>query len=313
MKKLFLILCLLIQSGMGWCQQIDSNGISVTPYVAENSGIPASAYTVLETKLTNIITSAGMHASPNQAFILTAHIVVLSEDVTATTPPQYAYTLGINLYFGDGMNGNLYSSADFEAKGVGTSKAKAYLMALKNLNPKDPKLKAMLKEGENRVIDYYLSQGPSIIREAQTLANNQQYDQAFYVLDQIPSACPALYAQATALKMDIYNKIISEEGASALAEARAVWNAGQDRVAADKAGRILAKINPQSPAYREAQMLASQIAERVNALDNREWNFTLQQQRDETEVRKETLRAAKEVAIAQAKNQPKTVYRIYWW
>lgn len=294
-------------------QQADANGISVTPYVAENSGVPMSAEKVLETKLTNLITSAGMHASPNQAFILTAHIVVLSEDVTVSAPAQYTYTLGINLYFGDGMNGNLYSSADFETKGVGTSKDKAYLMALKSLNPRDPKLKAMLKEGENRVIQYYLSQGPSIIMEAQNLANRQQYDQAFFLLDQIPSACPDLFAQATAIKLNIYNKQLSEEGATALAEARSIWNAGQDRAAADKAGRILARINPQSPAYNEAQKFASQIAERIKALDQREWNFTLQQQKDETEVRKQSLRAAKEIALAQAKNQPKTVYKIYWW
>lgn len=313
MKKIVLILFFFsLYFGIN-AQQTDLNAIAATPYVAENSGVPPAASKVLETKLTNLITSAGMKASPNQRFILTAHVVTLTEDVTPTAPPQYAYTLGVNLYFGDGMNGNLYASADFEVKGVGTSKDKAYLMALKNLSPRDPNLKVMLKKGEQKAIEYYLSQGPSIIKEAQMLANNQDYDQALYVLDQIPAACPDLYNQANEVKMNIYQKQLSEEGAVAIAEARSIWNAGQDRAAADRAGRILATINPQSPAYKEAQTLSAQIAARVKSLDDREWNFKLQQQKDETDVKKQMLSAARDVAMEQAKNQPKTIYKIYWW
>ena len=314
MKKfLYTLLFLPLLSFVANGQQTDLNAISVTPYVAPNSGVPKNATKVLETKLTNLISSSGMKSSPNQRFILTAHVTILTEDVTPTAPPQYAYTLSMNLYFGDGVTGNLYSSMDFEAKGVGTSKDKAYLMALKSLNPKDPQLKAMLKEGEQKAIEYYLSQGPLILKDAEMYASNQDYGQALLVLDQIPSACPDLYAQANQMKMDIYNKQISEEGAMALAEARSIWNAGQDRVAADRAGRVLAKINPQSPAYKEAQALANQISDKIKAMDNREWNFKLQQQKDETDVKKQMLKAARDVAMEQARNQPQTIYKIYWW
>ena len=314
MKKVLLLIGIFaLLNNFAHAQQADMNAIALTPYVADNSGVPPASTKALETKLTNLITAAGMKASPNQRFILTGHVVVLTEDVTPTAPPQYVYTLGINLYMGDGMTGNLYSSADFEAKGVGNTKDKAYLMALKNLNPRDPRLKAMLQEGEQKIIDYYLSQGPSIISSAQALANNQEYDQALYVLDQIPSACPDLYAKANEVKMQIYNKQIAEDGASALAEARSIWSAGQDRAAADRAGAILATINPQSPAYKEAQTLSTQIAAKIKAMDDREWNFKLQQQKDETALKKQALQAARDVAVERARNQPKTIYKIYWW
>lgn len=314
MKKLLLAILLFhISTFVTFAQSVDTNGISVSAYVAPNSGVPPAATKVLETKLRNLISSSGMITAENQRFILTAHVVTLSEDVTATAPPQYAYTLGINLYYGDGMTGNLFASANFETKGVGTSKDKAYLMALRALKPTDPSLKAMLAEGKQKSIDYFLSQGPTILNEAQMCANNQDYEQAIYILDQIPSACTDLYAKANEMKINFYNKFLAEEGATALAQARSIWNAGQDRESADRAGAILASINPQSPAYKEAQTFANQIAARIKALDDREWQFKLQQQADETAVRKQSISAAREIAVAKAKNQPKTVYKVYWW
>ncbi|MDE6535127.1 MAG: hypothetical protein K2K82_03855 [Muribaculaceae bacterium] len=313
MKKLLLVLCIAASAAIGRGQAYDTKAIAASPYIAENSGVPASAENVLETKLRNLINSSGMVSDPNQRFILTAKVNPLTEDVTPTTPPKYVYTLSLNLYFGDGISGKLFSSSSFETKGVGNTKEKAYLAAIRALSPNDPALKTMLNEAQENVIEYYLSQGPSIIKQAEAAMKTQNYDEAFFLLDQIPSACPALFAQANNLKMKVYETLITEEGNRELAEARAIWNAGQDREAADRAGEILARINPQSHAYKEAQALHSQIAARVKAIDNREWNLTLQKQKDDTAVKKASLQAAKEIAVAQAKNQPKTVYRVYWW
>lgn len=313
MKKLFLILLIAMSAGSVFGQARNMNGITVSPYVAENSGVPVSAEATLHNKLANLINASGMISDPNQRFVLTAQVNPLTEDVTPTTPPKFVYTLNVSLYFGDGVSGKLFSSASFETKGVGNSKEKAYLAALKALSPNDPALKAMLREGQGKVMEYYLSQGPSILKQAETALKSQNYDEAFFLLEQIPSACPDLFAQASDMKMKAYQMLITEEGNRELAEARAIWNAGQDREAADRAGAILAGINPQSPAYKEAQALHNQIAAKVKAIDNREWNLTLQKQKDETAVRKASLQAAKEIAVAQAKNQPKTVYRVYWW
>lgn len=314
MKKniLFLLFAVLFSLNAN-AQSSDLKGISVSPYVAPDSGVPTSAENVLESKLRNLISASGMISDPNQRFILTAHVVPLTEDVTPTTPAKYVYTLSVTLYFGDGVNGKLFASSNFETKGVGDSKSKAYLSALRALNANDPKLKDMLKQAQVKVVEYYLSQGPSILKQAEAAAKTQNYDEAFFLLEQIPSACPDLYAKAADLKMKLYHNYISEEGSRDIAEATAIWNAGQDREAADKAGAILARINPQSPAFKEAQALHNKIAARIKVTEDREWNLTLQKQKDETAVRKAQLQASKELALAHAKNQPKTVYYVRWW
>lgn len=291
----------------------DTDKIDVSAYVAPNSGVPQASAKVLEGKLNNIITAAGFGATVNQRFILTSRVNILTEDVTPTTPPMYAYTLSFDLYLGDGETGTLFTSTQVEAKGVGPTKDKAYLQALKALNPRDPGMKQFLADGKQKIVDYYLKNGPSIIQHAQMLAKNQNFDEAIYELSTIPAACGALYEQANGLMQKIYTEQITQQGNADLAEARAIWSAGMDRDAADKAGAILARINPQSPAYASAQALSKEISARVKAIDQREWNLTLQKQKDETAVRKAQLQATRDVAMAYAKNQPKIVYRIHWW
>lgn len=302
----------------------DQDKIALTAYVAPNCGVPQASQNVLQTKLNKLLTSCGFGSEANQRFILTARVNILSEDVTPTAPPMYAYTLEFDLYIGDGMSGTLFSSTQVEAKGVGNTKDKAYLQALKALNPKKAELKEFVEEGKTKIIDYYEKNGNAIIQSAQALAQNQKYDEALFELSGIPSVCTELYARACDLMKIFYTKQINEEGASKLAEARAIWDANQDRDAADQAGALLAEINPQSSAFAQAQQLHSQIAARVKALDDREWAYQMREQQHQHDLENATIQAARDVAIAEtqaardvavayANAQPTYVYDIYWW
>lgn len=226
---------------------------------------------------------------------------------------MYAYTLQFDLFIGDGMTGTLFASTQVEAKGVGNTKDKAYLQALKALNPRSPALKQFVIEGKEKIIDYYDKNGEAIIQRAESLAQSQKYDEALFELSAIPVECTALYQRACTLMQDFYTKQINEEGAQLLAQARAEWNAGQDREAADRAGAILGGINPQSSAYAAAQQLHNEISARIRQLDAREWAFKMQEQKNAQDLAMAEINAARDVAVAYAKNQPTPVYNIYWW
>lgn len=291
----------------------NGNRIALAAYVADNCGVPVNSRSVLQNKLTQLIAGCGFASEPNQRFVLTAKVDVLTEDVTATTPAMFAYTLSYNLYIGDGVSGTLFASTSVQAKGVGVTKEKAYAQALKSINANSPELRQFVAEGKQKIIDYYVQNCASIIKHAQTLAANQEFDEAMWELSAIPDVCDDCYDRANDMIVSIYQKSVDQEGQVLLAEARSAWAAGQDREAAEKAGTILSHINPQSSAYSAAQSLTSQIAARVKALDNREWAFELQKQKDNTSVRKAQINSARDVAVAWAKNQPKTIYKVYWW
>lgn len=315
MKRTLQLLCLLVISITSQAQspELDNQKIALSSYVAENCGVPVASLKILESKQTNIITTNGFGSEINQRFILTSRVNILSEDITETTPTMYAYKLSFDLFIGDGLSGTIFASTQVEAKGVGPTKDKAFLQALKALNPQSSAIKRFVNEGKKKIIDYYNLNGSAIIKRAKTLASRQQFDEAMWELSSIPESCSTYYNQANDLIVQFYQKQINHEGASMLAEARAIWNTGQNREAADKAGTILSQINPQSSAFKDAQSLHNQIATRIKSLDAREWSFKLQQQKDYTSIRKAQINSARDVAVAWAKNRPKTVYRIYWW
>lgn len=311
MKKLLLALMVALSALSAAAAEADK--IDISPYVAPNCGVPQASWKVLESKLNRILTASGFVAEGHQRFILTANVNILTEDVTDTAPPKFAYTLSFDLYIGDGMSGTLYASTQIEAKGVGNTKDKAYMQALKGVNPRSPQLKEFVEVGKQKIVDYYNMHGEEILKRAQALANNQDYDAAMWELSCIPEACGSFYSRACDMMVSIYNKQIAEEGSSMLAEARAIWNAGQDREAADKAGAILASINPKSPAFAAAQQLHSQIAARIKTIDDREWRYTMQEQSNEHDLAKAQVLAARDVAVAYASHQPVYNYVVHWW
>ena len=106
---------------------------------------------------------------------------------------------------------------------------------------------------------------------------------------------------------------LDKDGEMQYAQALNTWNAGQDYDAAVAAGNILASINPQSKAYAKAQALSNKIAARIKQIDNRAWSLPLQQQADETAIRKLQIKAARDASVAWATHQPKVIYNIGWW
>lgn len=303
----------LLLCNMLFANAQESDNIVLSAYVSPTCGVPQNSYTVLNSKLSQLITRNGFAEIQNQRFILTAKVDVITEDITDTAPAMFAYTLNFNLYIGDGVTGQLFSSTAVEAKGVGLTKDKAYMNALRSLNVRHPAFREFINEGKDKIVEYYTRNCDKIIQKAQVLAASQEYEQAMYELSLIPNVCSDCYNKASNMIMSIYKSKTDEEGEILLAQARAAWNAGQDWDAAQEACSILAQINPVSAAFTKAQALEKQIAARVQALDKREWNFMLQKQADETAIRKAQIKSARDISVAWATHQPKTIYNIRWW
>ena len=99
-----------------------------------------------------------------------------------------------------------------------------------------------------------------------------------------------------------------------LAEAKNAWNISLDESAAKNASTFLAKIDPNSSCYKDALDFSNVVAKRISDLDNREWSFKMKVQQDNVDIRKESIKAARDIGTAYAKNQPEVVYNIRgWW
>lgn len=322
MKKITLIigffllnLILFAQNNQGKAD--DAGRIALAAVVSDQiEGLTSSAQSNLQNKLHQIATKNGMGGSSlNNRFIITANVVVLTKDITPTAPPMQAYTLEITLYIGDGVEGTLFSSTSVTLKGVGKTETKAYMAALKNLKVADPKYQSFIEQGKNKIIEYYNSKCDFILKEADALVSQNEFDAAIAKLVSIPEVCKECFDKAMDKIGPIYQQQIDRQCKMDLAEAKNVWNANQDVSGASQASNYLGNVDPNSSCYNEALNFSNVIAKRIKELDQREWNFKLKQQQDDVDIQKSTIKAARDIGVAYGNNQPQNVTYNFrgWW
>ncbi|OXB01163.1 hypothetical protein B0A75_06230 [Flavobacterium oncorhynchi] len=318
MKKLLLILLALHFSGakaQNSSASDASSQIDITAYVPDQiEGLTDIARNNLENKLSQIITSSGLGvSSENSRFIITANVVVLTKDITPTAPPMQAYTLGVNLYIGDGMEGIKFSSCSITLKGVGENETKAYMSALKNLKVDDPKYQDFIAKAKVKIVDYYNRKCDFIIKDAKSMASQGQYEAALFKLATIPDACKVCYDKSLPVSKVIYKQYIDNDCKVKLNQAKNIWNTSQDESGAYTAGEYLTEISPNAACYNEAKAFTDKIGAKILADNNKAWSFRMKVYQDEVSADKAALKAERDIALAYAKSTSVNYIVTGWW
>lgn len=300
--------------------------ISLNPYVDENENLDAAGTSALLSKLSQIATVAGTSGEGfDNRFVITAHITELEASTTATALPKTAVKVAIGIYVGDGIDGTLFSSYVKELKGIGDSKEQAYASAIKKLQVRDPQLLQSIELGKQRIVDYYDQVSPEILRTAEAAAGSGKYDEAVSMLFAIPMSCRD-YQKAQQM-IAKYGEISLENANQLLINnARAAWSASPDENGAAQAMQLLNQLNvPSAKALADAKALSNEIASRLKAVSDREWQLTVQQEQhahseqmariqSEKEQNIAVVNAAASAARAYYKSRPPVVYHVHsWW
>ncbi len=318
-KNIFLTLSAIVALGFGAVAQNtagkseDAGRLTIAAYVPQQvDKMSDAARNMLTNKLSQIVSANGLGGSAlNERFIITANIVTMSKDIVAGPPPMTALNLDITLYIGDGIDGTKFASKTVSVKGVGTNDTKAYIEGIKMIKTNDPAYAAFIEEGKNKIMKYYNTKCDFIIKEAQSLATQNQQDEAIYKLTSVPDVCKECFDKCIAAVAPIYKQKIDRECKLKLAEATNLWNANQDVNAANSAGEILSSVDPGAACFKDVQALAGKISKRVQEIDKREWNYKLKEQQQTSEM----IKAYRDVGVAYGNGQPKSVtYNVSgWW
>lgn len=296
----------------------DKERVVIAAYVPRQIvNMPEEARSMLSNKLNQIVTNKGLGgAATNERFIMTANIALLTKDITPTVPPMQAYTIEVQLFIGDGIEGTKFASVTKKLKGVGETETKAYISALKNLKTDDPSFQNFIDVGKKKIIEYYNAKCDFIIKEAQTLEAKQEFQQAIYKLTSVPQVCKDCFDRCQKLVGPIYKKYIDLQCKKNMIEANNIWSTNQDYSGAKRASEILNKIDPSSTCYNDALALSNKISTRMKEIDKREWAFQMKQQQDAVDIEKASIKAVRDIGVAYGEGQPDVVYEtvIYgWW
>ncbi|MEN8858534.1 MAG: hypothetical protein ABF260_10800 [Flavobacteriaceae bacterium] len=231
MRKSLIIVFLLslslsIQSQNDLGKSDDEARIVLNTFVPDNilENAP-SARKLFVTKLGQIASRNGMGgggASGNNRFIISGDINILTKDITATAPPKYLVTIETTIAVGDGIDGKAFSSEFVEFKGIGNSEDKAFISAIRKINPRHKLIKQVIKEGKEKIIEYYNSKCDFILKEASALADSRKFDEAVFLLNQVPEVTKECYDKSMDLAVEITKRKFEFECQSKIAEARAL-------------------------------------------------------------------------------------------
>lgn len=290
----------------------------------------------------------------NPRFVITANVNLGTKDIIAGPPQMIAQNIDITFFVGDAVTNTIFSNTTLSLKGVGTNENKAFTDALKTINPKNKEVLAFLEEGKTKIINYYSTNCDFIIKDAQTLVKQEKYDEAIYQLSLVPDVCKDCYFKCLDTLTQIYQQKIDADCKVKFNEAKVTWTAAQTPNGAEKAGDILSTIDPMANCQTDVTAFINAIDAKLKADEKARWQFKMKQYADKIAMQKEQVRIAeekgkrddtyrenqsqrdaisqekqssrnfeldkirvnsyREIAVEQAKNQPKTVTynNIYW-
>lgn len=306
-KVLYLIGIILLFNNNLFAQTLDDVGrlsINVQRPIANN--IPDEAKDILENKMHQIITANGISDNCiHKRFVLTATVSIIKKDIISGSPSRVSQTLEVTFYVKDVIDCKEYGNSTFMTVGIGLNENKAYIMAFNNIKPGNQRVQKMIEDCKEKIIAYYRTNIDKIIADANLLAQQEQFDNALYLLSQVPDVCTECTAVCRKTIIEIYQKKIDTAGLHLLQQARASWAGSPNASGAADATKYLAKIDLLASCQPEVEALMQEMTAKVKDDERKAWEFELQkyadakarEQRDfEFRVRQYEEREAKEQA-----------------
>lgn len=297
--KYFIASALLLSTGNIMAQDcnipmavvVDKGFANVTPETAST----------LETQLQRLVTQSKLDVGWNNAnFAITAKFDQLDRYIVGSAPTQIANVFGVTIYLVDVYNQKMFGSTYVEVRGVGTNDTKASMNAVRQLNAGNGKINSFLSGAKKKIINYYDSQLPSILKDAKTKAAMKNYEEALAMLAVIPTCCNG-YDTAMKEALRIYVLYRDTYFLEQLNKARALWAANPTQEGSIPVVAILAGIDPDAKCYKEAMNLLSQVAKVVKT----DVDFEVKKKyQDSVELEKLRIQAIAEIGKAYAANRP---------
>jgi len=261
MKKFIAIIVLILFSSSIYAQNAlgksdDIARIVLNTYIPEDANIKPAAQKLFESKLNSIVAANGMGGSgASQRFLISGQVNELSKNIVVGPPDQIVLELEINLIIGDGLEGTIFATESITIKSIGDNETKAYIDALKKIKTSDKNIQAFVEKGKTKIIEYYNSKCDFILKQASALSDQKSYDNALYVLSEVPEVCKTCYDGAMDLSVKIYKAKAENECQLNITKAKAFI--AQDNW--DEAANSVSNYTPDMSCYPEIKGILQSI------------------------------------------------------
>lgn len=298
MKKLYTLMLAALMSASMLAQ---TEYLPISVYAADDTeSFPTGAKAMIENKLSQLLTKNGIAGLDYLSqFVLTVTTTPLDKDVIPGPPMKVSEKMEMNLYIVDTQARTILSSSSVTLRGLGETENKCYLNAISHMPLQSPQVTKFIEDGKTKIIAYYDHEAENIIKKANYLAKQKNYEEALWYISTIPSQCK-FYDAALEAGKEIYQKYLDNLCDINLAKARTAWASQQNADGAAAAGEFLANILPEAGCYDDAMDLYKEIKGKV--LDD--WKFIMKIQQDDVNLEEKRIDGARQVGVAYGEHQP---------
>lgn len=271
----------------------------------------------VQQKLQKALTKNGVGSMPHVSRFAVVPTVIINSEVVTATIPQF-FDLEFELVFSmcDVQTGKVFGTASVEAQCRGANRENALTKGISAMKyDRDPAFVQFIADSKQAIFDYYEQNLDAILNKAKQAASNKKYDQANFIIAEIPAEIPSYDSKVMPLLEEYAQRVIDDVALPILNNAKAAWAASPNAEGAEKVAKILMDMPPGSSYTKEIQDLIAKVEKDVKSIDQREWDLHVQQLNNEHKERQAMIKAARDVAVAYAENQPDVVYNtsVYLW
>ncbi len=304
MKKIILLFYCTLLGGFLYAQDC-LLPMMVSVNIPEDGSFPSATKRLLQTRIAQAVTQNGMSGGEYSLFCAVAVPHEVSRSVVGGTRPLVTLQVGVDVFVGNTLTGEKFSATTITVNGSGRNEMQALTNAINSIKGGNAALKSMMANAYKRIMHYYDTQISAITKQANMYALRGLYEEAFGVLSTVPP-CINKYAEVENVFKDIVLKYESDDCSKKLAAAKSIWNAGQDKVAAQTAGAYLALVKSGSVCQDEVNALQEEIKAAIGE------EKMYQRQLVQSEIELETMRVESAMAIGVAFGENQKQADVIW-
>ena len=167
----------------------DINRIGLFVDVLDGGIFEGSAINTLTKKIDRMVLEESIGKSVDERFGIVCKPNIIVEDIYQSTPPKYIFEFDLDFYvvdYQEKVKFGVYSVQGL--KGLNPNKQRALIQGIRSVNS-NSKFSEFISDMKRKIIDYYISQCDFIIKESQTLADNDNFEESILKLSTIPQVC----------------------------------------------------------------------------------------------------------------------------
>lgn len=287
----------------------DVGKIALSIVMPENvDGLDISQLSKLETKITQIVSNAGLAATGfNNNFVIYPKFAIYETNVIEGGMQNIiVVSCEVSLFIKQVDNNVIFSSVSKNLKGSGANKITALNNAISKIQTNDEKYKSFVESGKEKIIEYYESKCSDIIANSEGMVNMQNYEQALGLLLSVPEEV-SCYKLVQEKSIEAYKAYQRQKCIVQLQDAKT-------QMAANNYGgalNVLSQIDPSTTCFKESQMLVNNAAVKIDIEDKKQWDLKMKIYNDNVALEKQRINAIKDIAAAYYNSRPKTVNYMY--